>query len=70
MTIGRSTPHREAMLTPAKHHHDLLHVIHGVTGGALVELLGEYDVGVYVRARPAAGSASRSGCTWPPASCC
>jgi hypothetical protein len=48
MSIGRSTEHREAMLMPAKHHHDLLQVIHGVSGEELIELLDEYDVGIYV----------------------
>lgn len=48
MSIGASTPHREAMLMPAKHHHDLLQVIHGVGGSLLSELLSEYDVGIYV----------------------
>ncbi len=48
MTIGHSTSHREAMLMPAKHRHDLLQVIHGVEGAALVDLLGEHGLGVYV----------------------
>lgn len=48
MSLGRSTEHREAMLTPAKHHHDLLQICHGVSGEHLVELCREYDVGVYV----------------------
>jgi hypothetical protein len=48
MSIGRSTPYRESMLMPAKHHHDLLQLIHGVSGEPLRELLGEYDVGVHV----------------------
>jgi hypothetical protein len=48
MVIGRSTEYREHMLMPAKHHHDLLQVIHGVSGEALIELLRDYDVGVYV----------------------
>ncbi len=48
IAIGRSTAHREAMLLPAKHHHDLLQLIHGVSGQRLVDLLEEYDVGVYV----------------------
>jgi hypothetical protein len=48
MAVGRSTPHREEMLAPVKHHHDLLHVIHGVSGELLSEFLREYDVGVYV----------------------
>ncbi len=48
IAIGSSSAHREAMLISAKHHHDLLHVIHGVSGEELRELLEEYDVGVYV----------------------
>jgi hypothetical protein len=53
LTIGRSTMHREGIVEPAKHHHDLMQVLHGVSGPDLVALLGEYDVGVYVP--PAAG---------------
>lgn len=48
MSIGSSTAHREAMLMPAKHHHDLLQIVHGVSGDELAELLAEYDVGVHV----------------------
>jgi hypothetical protein len=48
MSIGRSTAYRESMLMPAKHHHDLLQVIHGLSGEPLGELMGEYDVGVHV----------------------
>ncbi len=48
MTIGRSSAHREAMLMPAKHQHDLLQLVYGVCGEELAELLREYDVGVYV----------------------
>ena len=48
MSIGRSTAYRESMLMPAKHHHDLLQMIHGVSGAPLAELLSEYDVGVHV----------------------
>ncbi len=61
MTIGRSTPHREAMLMPAKHHHDLLQVIHGLTGGALAEVLGQYDVGVYVPPATGGGFGAQVG---------
>lgn len=52
MTLGRSTEHRERMLLPAKHHHDLLQVLHGLSGESLIELLREYDIGVYVAAGP------------------
>lgn len=55
MSIGRSTGHRERMLMPAKHHHDLLQVLHGVCGESLDELLREHDVGVYVSPREGAG---------------
>jgi hypothetical protein len=55
MSIGSSTEHREAMLMPAKHHHDLLQVIHGVSGVALSEVLREYDAGVYVTRVSGAG---------------
>jgi hypothetical protein len=55
ISIGRSTEHREGVLTAAKHEHDLLQVIHGVSGAALVELLGEYDVGIYLPRATGAG---------------
>jgi hypothetical protein len=55
MSIGRSTPHRETILMPAKHHHDLLQLLHGVSGEPLAELLREYDVGVYVAPREGGG---------------
>jgi len=48
MSIGSASAHREAMLTPAKHHHDLLQLVHGVTGAPLSELLSEYEVGVHI----------------------
>jgi hypothetical protein len=55
MSIGRSTPHRETLLMPAKHHHDLLQLLHGLSGEPLAELLREYDVGVYVASREGGG---------------
>ncbi len=61
MSIGRSTAHREAMLMPAKHHHDLLQVIHGVSGSELLELLLEYDVGVHVGAEPGGSHGQQVG---------
>jgi hypothetical protein len=42
--VGRSTPHREFLLAPAKLEHDLLHVAFGVSGDELVELLHRHDV--------------------------
>jgi hypothetical protein len=61
MSIGRFTERREAMLMPAKHHHDLLQVIHGVSGDALAELLALHDVGVHVASVPGAGFAPQAG---------
>ncbi len=55
MTLGASSDHREAMLMPAKHHHDVLQLIHGVWGDPLLEYLREYDVGIYVSARAGGG---------------
>jgi hypothetical protein len=55
VTLGRSSEHREAMLMPAKHHHDLLQVVHGVTGDALAQLLADYEVGVHLAHRAGGG---------------
>jgi hypothetical protein len=52
MSVGRASYHREWMLMLAKHHHDLLQVVYGVSGDSLVELLREYDVGVHVSREP------------------
>jgi hypothetical protein len=52
MSVGRASFHREWMLMLAKHHHDLLQVVHGVSGPPLVELLREYDVGIHVSREP------------------
>ena len=46
--VGRSTEHRERVLTPAKHRFDLLHVAHGVGPDELDRMLGETDVGINV----------------------
>ncbi|MGH2881042.1 MAG: hypothetical protein ACRDK4_15715 [Solirubrobacteraceae bacterium] len=61
MTIGRSSEHRERLLLPAKHHHDLLQVLHGLSGEPLIELLREYDIGVYVSAEPGGGYGPQIG---------
>jgi hypothetical protein len=44
--VGRSTPHREFLLAPAKLEHELLHVAFGVSGDELVELLHRHDVAI------------------------
>lgn len=37
--IGRSTPHREAHFGYLKHHHQFLHICHGIFGAPLVDYL-------------------------------
>jgi hypothetical protein len=50
--IGRSTEHREKMLLPAKHEHDILHVAHGIDGDMLERTLDEHDVGINLHNEP------------------
>lgn len=44
--LGRSTPHRESVLSAVKHDFDVLHVADGVRGEELVALLARTDVGL------------------------
>ena len=50
--IGRSTEHREKMLTPAKHAHDILHLAHGVGADMLERVLDDHDVGINLHNEP------------------
>jgi hypothetical protein len=50
--IGYSTDHREAWLVDAKHHFDVLHVAHGVSGAALRDLFGRTDVALNLHGHP------------------
>ena len=50
--LGRSTPHREHFLLPAKHAYDLLHIAHGVGADRLETLLAEHDVGINLHNEP------------------
>jgi hypothetical protein len=50
--IGRSTEHRERMLLPAKHQHDVLHLAHGVDADMLERMLDEHDVGINLHNEP------------------
>ena len=50
--VGRSTPHREDLLMPAKHEHDIIHIAHGVTDDRLLEYLREVDVGLNLHNEP------------------
>lgn len=46
--IGRSTKHRETWLADAKHHHDVLHIAHGVHGDELRELLARPTLSINI----------------------
>jgi hypothetical protein len=50
--VGRSTPHREQLLTPIKHLYDVLHVAFGVGAQRLVDLFAEHDVGINIHNEP------------------
>jgi hypothetical protein len=44
--LGRSTEHREWVLAPANHEHDVVHYAHGLTGTALTDVLAATDIGI------------------------
>jgi hypothetical protein len=50
--IGRSTPHREAMLTALKHHFNFLHICHGIWGPGLAEYISASKICLNVHAEP------------------
>ncbi len=50
--VGRSTPHRERVLTPSKHAFDLLHLAFGVHAERLEAALREHDVGINLHNEP------------------
>lgn len=52
MFVGRSTEHRERLLTPSKHSFDLLHVAFGVDASRLDALMREHDVGINLHNEP------------------
>ncbi|HET6550540.1 MAG TPA: hypothetical protein VFG79_18895 [Solirubrobacter sp.] len=55
LAVGRSTEHREAFLTPAKHSHDVVHYTHGLVGEALAAALADTDIGIAIGAEPGHG---------------
>ena len=61
VSVGRSTEHREDVLMPAKHHHDVLQLIHGVHGQDLANLLRGFDVGVHVAPELGGGFGAQVG---------
>jgi hypothetical protein len=60
LCVGRSTDHREWVLTPAKHSHDVLHYSHGLVGDALAEVLAATDIGIALNAEPGHGFPSQA----------
>ncbi|HYF26019.1 MAG TPA: hypothetical protein VD931_09805 [Baekduia sp.] len=50
--VGRSTKHRERLLIDAKHHHDVLHVAHGVDATGLRQLMEQHDIGINLHNEP------------------
>jgi hypothetical protein len=46
LCVGRSTEHREWVLAPANHEHDVVHYAHGLTGAAFAEVLAATDIGI------------------------
>jgi hypothetical protein len=50
--VGRSTPHREALLAEAKHAVGVLHLAFGVDADALQEALAGHDVGINLHNNP------------------
>lgn len=50
--VGRSTPHREALLADAKGNHHILHMAFGVDAAHLGELMREHDVGINIHNNP------------------
>ncbi len=61
MTLGSASEHRERLLLAAKHEHDLLEIVHGLSGEPLIELLREYDIGVHVSSEPGGAFAVQIG---------
>jgi hypothetical protein len=58
--VGRATPRREWILTPAKHDHDVVHYTHGLVGEALAQALGDADVGIALNAEHVHGFPSQT----------
>ena len=50
--VGRSTTHRESILTPSKHAYDVLHVAHGADLNMLKALFAEHEVGINLHNEP------------------
>jgi hypothetical protein len=58
--VGRSTEHREWVLTPSKHAHDVVHYAHGLVGAAFADVMAAADVGIALHAEPGGGFPSQA----------
>jgi hypothetical protein len=58
--VGRSTEHREWVLTPSKHAHDVVHYAHGLVGAAFTEVMAGAEVGIALHAEPGGGFPSQA----------
>jgi hypothetical protein len=50
--VGRSTPHRERLLTRVKHEFDLMHIAFGVAGDDLAAVMATHDVAINLHNEP------------------
>jgi hypothetical protein len=50
--VGRSTPHRERLLTRLKHEFDLMHIAFGVAGDDLEDVMDRHDVAINLHNEP------------------
>jgi hypothetical protein len=50
--VGRSTPHREALLEPIKRYHEVVHMAFGVDAAELERLMAEHEVGINIHNHP------------------
>jgi hypothetical protein len=50
--VGRSTKHREKLLTPSKHNHDVLHLAFGVDAARLERFMDEHWVAINLHNEP------------------
>jgi hypothetical protein len=55
LCLASSTKHREWVLTPAKHSHDVVHYAHGLSGHMLAGVLAATDVGISLVREPDSG---------------
>lgn len=60
LCVGRSTAHREWILSPANHEHDVVHYAHGLAGRAFMEVLAATDIGIALHPGPVHGFPSQA----------